>query len=135
MSSSPAPLGGSAWENQVIHLARLYRWRVAHFRPAHTAQGSWRTPVSADGAGWPDLTLVRPPELLFVELKADKARLSAEQRTWLEALGQVADAIEEMAREAYPGIEGPRPVVARVEVHVWRPRDFDDVKRRLELQR
>lgn len=40
------------WQAQVIELARILGWRVAHFRPALTKHG-WRTPVQADGAGFP----------------------------------------------------------------------------------
>jgi len=72
-------------QRAVLRLARLLGWRVAHFRPARTARG-WRTPVEADGAGWPDLVLVRGSLLLFRELKGDGGRLRAEQEWWLVAL-------------------------------------------------
>ena len=48
-------------QDAVIQLARLLGWRVAHFRPAMTTRG-WRTPVSADGAGFPDLGGGHPKE-------------------------------------------------------------------------
>jgi hypothetical protein len=38
----------------VLEAARVFGWHVAHFRPARTAHG-WRTPVAADGAGFPDI--------------------------------------------------------------------------------
>lgn len=68
----------------VIETAQLLGWRVAHFRPARTAHG-WRTPVEADGKGFPDLVLVRD-RVVFVELKCGRNRLSPEQDAWLEAL-------------------------------------------------
>jgi hypothetical protein len=68
----------------VIDVARILGWRVAHFRAAMTKHG-WRTAVQADGAGWPDLILVRE-RLLVRELKCGKNTLSAEQAAWLEAL-------------------------------------------------
>ncbi|MCR4339127.1 MAG: VRR-NUC domain-containing protein [Gemmatimonadaceae bacterium] len=74
-------------QTAVIDLARLLGWKVAHFRPALTARG-WRTPVEADGAGYPDLTLAHPKQrrLLMVELKAKGGKLSVAQCDWLDTL-------------------------------------------------
>ena len=41
----------------IIDLACALGYRVAHFRPVQTST-AWRTPVAADGAGWPDLVLI-----------------------------------------------------------------------------
>jgi hypothetical protein len=57
--------------------------------------------------GFPDLTLVNRT-FVIAELKTDRGRLSPDQQKWLERLG-----------------------AAGVEVHVWRPRDLDDVVERL----
>ena len=94
----------SLWQRTVIDAAHLTGWRVAHFRPARTAQG-WRTPVAADGCGFPDLVLARPGEALAVELKSDTGRLTRYQEVWLELL-------------AGAGLGG----------HVWRPRDWVEVE-------
>lgn len=93
-------LSEKAWQEQVVELATLYRW--AHFHPFDMRRSD---------AGWPDLVLVRPPELVFVELKTDKGRLRPGQRTWLALLEACG-----------------------AEVHVWRPRDFDAVHARLKPQ-
>lgn len=90
------------WQKNVIDLAHLFGWQVAHFRPAQTTKG-WRTPVAADGAGWPDLVLVRD-RILAVELKREKGKVAAAQQEWLDAL-QAAGA----------------------EVHVWKPSDLEQV--------
>jgi hypothetical protein len=92
-------------QSGVIDCARLFGWRVAHFRAALTKHG-WRTPVQADGAGFPDLVLVRGGRLLFVELKGDGGRVTDEQRRWLEEFGRVA------------------VLADAVEVHTWRPDDW-----------
>jgi hypothetical protein len=43
--------------------------------------------VQADGAGWPDLTLVNPHHgILFRELKVDTGRLRDDQADWITAL-------------------------------------------------
>jgi hypothetical protein len=90
------------WQSQIIDLARLFGWRVAHFRPAMTKHG-WRTAVSADGVGFPDLLLVRDNRLVVAELKAETGRLAADQEAWLRAFALVDD----------------------VETHVWRPSELD----------
>src|SRR5258705_9090381 len=41
----------------VLQLCRVLGLRTAHFRPARTEKG-WRTPVSGDGKGFPDLIIV-----------------------------------------------------------------------------
>jgi len=79
------------FQQQVIELAHLCGWRVAHFRPARTEKG-WRTPVAADGAGFPDLVMLRGEELLVLELKSDKGKATDEQQEWLAAFGQVSEA-------------------------------------------
>ncbi len=74
---------------QVIELAQLRGFRVAHFRPARTAHG-WRTAVAGDGKGFPDLVLVRDDRLIFAELKAGRGKCTEEQDAWLRALAAVA---------------------------------------------
>jgi hypothetical protein len=91
------------FQDQVVDLARLHGYRVAHFRPARTEKG-WRTPVAADGAGWPDLVLVKPGRMIFAELKSQRGRLSDDQHAWLDQLR-----------------------AAGVEAYVWRPAQFDDI--------
>jgi len=84
----------------VLDLARVYGWRTFHARPAMTAKG-YRTAVSGDGKGFPDLLMSRPGyPLLAVELKSDKGRLTQEQTDWLLSLAYKAD------------------------THVWRPADW-----------
>ena len=83
-------------------LARVMGWRIAHFRPAMTSRGM-RTPVSADGAGFPDLLMVRGLRLLVVELKAEAGRVAPEQSAWLSAF-----------------------LRAGVETWLWRPEHWHD---------
>lgn len=95
---------GAQWEQTVLDLAARFGWMRAHFRPARTATGGWTTPVAGDGAGFPDLVLVRRDRLVFAELKAGTGRLSAAQRAWLDRLER-----------------------AGAEVYVWRPEEWDAI--------
>ena len=69
---------------QILDLAKICGWRRAHFRPAQTGRG-WRTAVSADGKGFPDLLLVRrkTKSKLVAELKVPPNECTAEQKEWL----------------------------------------------------
>jgi hypothetical protein len=87
--------------DNVIALGHLFGWKIAHFRPALTKHG-WRTPVSADGKGFPDLVLTRD-RVVFAELKSHRGSLADEQVDWQHAL-----------------------VSAGAEYHVWRPDDWLD---------
>lgn len=73
---------------QVLQLAKLRGWRTCHFRPAMNKRGQWMTAVQGDGAGWPDIILVRPPRILAVELKVGKNKTTPEQDVWLEQLSK-----------------------------------------------
>jgi hypothetical protein len=85
------------WQEQVVQLAAMYRWHHFH---VHNMRRS--------DSGWPDLVLVRPPELIVVELKTNVGKLRPNQIEWLEWLAACG-----------------------IETHVWRPRDFDAVAARL----
>lgn len=84
------------FQRQVVDLAELRRWLVWHDNDSRR-----------NAAGLPDLLLLRPPRLVFVELKAARGRISPQQKSWLESLGQC------------PGIE----------TFVWRPEDWPEIER------
>ena len=93
----------AAWQEQVIQIAQLRGWMVAHFRPAQNSRGEWRTAVAADGAGFPDLVLARRGIVFFVELKRQTGRVTDAQASWLTELG--------------------------ANTYVWRPSDWPTVQR------
>ncbi len=68
----------------LIDYAHLRGWEIAHFRPAMTSKG-WRTPVSADGAGWPDFVLCRE-RVVHIEAKVKNRMPTDEQWWWLYRL-------------------------------------------------
>jgi hypothetical protein len=88
------------FQAQVLQLATLHGWRHYH---TLRSRGS--------DSGFPDLVLIRPPELLIVELKSERGRLHAAQAEWLAKLRECG-----------------------VETHVWRPADFDELHARLRAR-
>ncbi len=103
----PAPLfdpncNETVFQDYVLDRAAEHGWLRAHFRPAETKRG-WRTPVSADGKGFPDLVLLRE-RLIVAELKAKYKKPSREQRQWLDAFRK-----------------------AGVETYLWYPRDINEI--------
>lgn len=55
--------------------------------------------------GFPDIVAVRGEDLWFIELKADRGKLTEHQKTWLDALKRVK----------------------RVHVALWRPEHLDQI--------
>lgn len=100
-----AKLSEAEFTTQVIAFARLHRWRVAHFRPGRTKDGGWRTAVQGDGAGYPDLVMLRGACLLVAELKVGKNKPTPAQLEWLEAWRAVG-----------------------AEVHVWTPAHWPEIE-------
>lgn len=63
---------------QVCEVATLGQWMVYH-----TLRSTGST------AGYPDLCLVRGPDLLYAELKRQHGRVTPAQAAWLQALREV----------------------------------------------
>lgn len=91
---------------QVINYAKLRGWKIAHFGASVRIVGKERTFVGdKDASGFPDLVLVRGDSIMFVELKAEKGRISQNQVDWLAAL------------------DG-----AGADTWLWRPSDWDIIE-------
>ena len=82
------------WLAAVADMLDLYGWYWIHPLPARRADGRWRTAAQGNSAkGFPELVCVRPPRVVWIELKSEKGRVSPEQRAWidrLQAAGQEA---------------------------------------------
>jgi VRR-NUC domain len=74
---------GTQLQGQIIDYAHIKGWKVAHFRPAMNRRGQWRTAVSADGKGFPDLLLIRPPQVLALECKSEHEKVRPDQEEWI----------------------------------------------------
>lgn len=68
------------FQSQVMRVAKRHGWLVCHVYPC-IAGGKTRTPTSYKG--FPDLTLIRRGEGLFLELKAVDGTATPEQRRWI----------------------------------------------------
>lgn len=88
-------LSEQAFQAQVLDLARLTGWLCYHTFDSRRS-----------APGFPDLVLVRPPVIIFAELKTDAGTLRPEQHGWLDALG------------ACPGVD----------VFLWRPGDWKRIE-------
>ena len=125
----------TAFLSQVADLLNLYQWRWCHFRPAWTQRG-YRTPLQggdADGfkgKGLPDIIAVRPPRLIFAELKDQYSKPSPEQEAWLEDLRECVrnismTPVEIAGTKIITGQVGA--IIPSLEVYLWRPSQFDEI--------
>ena len=92
--TSPAtvPMTEKELQKHIMAAARECGWLVHH-----------QTVALYSAAGLPDLTMCRPPRLIYAELKGEKGKVTPAQQEWLDTLRQV------------PGIE----------VYLWRPADLE----------
>lgn len=96
------------FQKQVLDLARLYGWKVAHFHDSRRQVKPGVFVGDKDAAGFPDLVLVRPPELVVLELKRELGKTTPEQDEWLALLSACG-----------------------VEASVVRPSNWDELRLRL----
>jgi hypothetical protein len=112
------------FQSIVIKAAQTLRWKVSHFRGVRVqrANGSfyYQTPVQADGSGFPDLVMVKPPYIIFAELKKEKNKTSDSQKEWLGLLNACTGA-------------GKDYEATNVFVRLWRPRDWDEIVKLLSI--
>lgn len=90
-------LSEADWQELVVQFARIRGWTVYH--PYDSRKSA---------PGWPDLVLMRPPELIFAELKTMRGRVTQAQE-------QILDLLRACGQEAY----------------LWRPIDEPEVFARL----
>jgi len=88
-------------QNKIIDWATLNGWLHYH------THDSRRSP-----SGFPDLVLVRAPEIIYAELKAEGKYATPRQRVWIASLKASGQ-----------------------EVYLWRPRDWPEIENRLRRRR
>lgn len=132
------------FQAQVIGLARLYQWRLIYHAPDNRPAGRTGRPqrlAAPEGRGFPDLVLLRPPELIVAELKSDTGRIGPGQEDWIAGFAALGRNIAELVQFAVgAGVEfGDNPLEPvdepAVDAYIWRPRDWDEVQQRLSRGR
>ena len=88
------PISEREFMRQVVEVAALFGWTVYHPQLSKWSE-----------RGYPDLTLVRPPRIVFIECKTEKGKTTIHQDRWLRLLGDC------------PGVE----------VMLARPSDFERI--------
>ena len=126
----PKGISETAFASQVEDLLSLYHWRWCHWRPARTEHG-WRTALSGD-KGFPDYCCIRPPRLIFAELKDQYSKPTPEQQEWLDLLeGCVkmitSEPLDVKGNTASLKLLVGTPVLTIPEVYLWRPSDLESV--------
>ncbi len=91
---SKLPVSEKEFQQAVLEYAKLCGWMCYH---------TWSSIHSP--AGFPDLVLVRPPRVVFAELKVGKREPTPAQREWLILLASCAG----------------------VEAYLWRPDNWDEI--------
>ncbi len=87
------PLSEKHFEGQVKHLAKIFHVDEYY----HPFLSKW------SAKGFPDLTIIKVPRLIFVELKGTKGKVSPEQQHWHDLINQCTS----------------------VEAHIWWPEDYE----------
>ena len=98
------PITEQQFTNSVLAWAKALGWRCFHVRTSGRMQGRNAIPTVQGDKGFPDLVLVRPPRLIFAELKVGRGKASPQQLEWLTDLSCVSS--------------------MTVECYVWRPSDW-----------
>lgn len=119
----------TAFASQVEDLLKIYGWRWTHFRPAWSNKG-YRTPIKGH-KGFPDYCAVRPPRLLFAELKDEYSKPTPEQDGWLDDLRECVrvitlEPIDVRTGRSYKGKDYGK-LVPSLEVYLWRPSQIKDI--------
>jgi hypothetical protein len=104
MKSAAPAIREKDLREQIRTLAKIYGWRMAF------TQYSLRSPK-----GFPDLVLVRPPRLVFAELKSETGKTTTDQDEWLDKLRVVAGANDGLLH------------ARSIEVYLWRPSDIERI--------
>ena len=102
IAGNRSSISEAVWQGMVIEAATQAGWLHYH---THDSRKSQR--------GFPDLVLVRPPDILFIELKTETGVMQPDQKVWQQWLSQCP----------------------QIEYAIWRPSDFTQIAQRLGKRR
>ncbi len=107
-----AAISESDFQEVVGDMLTSFGWRWIHSRAARRKGEGWIVPVSGNSTkGWPDVFAIRDTDVLVLELKSERGRLTEDQRGWITVFR-----------------------VAGIDAHVIRPSDLDWLEGRLKPQ-
>ncbi|CAB4894535.1 unannotated protein [freshwater metagenome] len=122
----------AGWQMQVVQLATLGGWTIAHMPDNRPGRRTGRPQaVVGDTAGFPDLIMLRGVEMLAVELKTNSGRLRPGQQEWLDRFDQMGQALADIIGVACGHLGIDERSAPTIESYLWRPKDVDDVVERL----
>ncbi len=93
----------------VMELCDRLKLRYVHFKPAQLPGGRWVTPFEGH-AGWPDMVILGPCDILVRELKTIRNKPTKDQTLWLDGFRKVA-----------------------VDADIWTPEDWQSGRIKREL--
>ena len=107
----------TAFLSQLLDLLKLFGWKYEH-------TFEQRIYARRTSKGFPDIVAVRPPRLIFAELKSEAGKVTTEQETWLEDLKECMRMIT-----LVPMVSGKKlplePLIPSFEVYLWRPSQLE----------
>lgn len=77
-------LSEKQYQKQITDLASIYGWRWVHFADSRKQVKPGVFVGDKESAGFPDLLLLRPPEMVVVEVKRETGKTTEIQEEWLK---------------------------------------------------
>lgn len=105
-------LSEKQYQSQITQLATTYGWKWVHFGDSRNTNKHGQQFGDKNAAGWPDLFLIRPPEIVVIEVKKELGTTTPNQDEWLDLFR-----------------------ASGIDTYVSRPSSFEEVRARLTRAR
>lgn len=100
------------YQKQITDLATMYGWSWRHIQDSRMTNKHGQQFGDKDAAGLPDLLILRPPEMIVVEVKKELGKTTPLQDEWLALFDACG-----------------------IDAFVSRPSNFDEIQARLTRAR